>query len=623
MVIAGIVLAGCGSDKFQGYSDLKGWWVNTNYLHQEYRLSNTQPSVEQIDAYIAKTVDSYMNSGSAKKYPPNDISSYDMASIIAEAADCFGLDRYILTGLIHIESTFQQHAVSSHDAHGLTQFTTIGLKEVHDQLGKRGFSHAPKASIEYFRSKVDYNTGCFASSIGPWTDLWTTYSYFRDQKDYLLTNPKVAVVYGAILLKVLLAVYKKRRPNNSIESLYVEALRSYNGEPNRKEWYYKQVFKFANRLGLADGIGGYTVPTNPIDRTVDTLQADLDDPVFVTASALNIREAPPNIYGVLAPKCGKAAPQGTVFFLKETKDKWAKVYVQPYLITELNIRPECGNHVWVSAKYLAKFNNIDYDDPEDGTDGTNDGTSDTGSTTDDQTDTSTSGNTYTGSSDGNRVLFIGDSHSVQTFGKTLNNLLRQDTSLVIATYAMVSSRPEHWLIGHEWDSPTEGLKINNENYNRYLELMQQYPSNPGIAERVLKFSYTTTPRLDQLLADFRPNRTIIALGTNMLWFAQNNAYDHITEKTGEVIDLINQYQSQCIWVGPPHSRRFDNQDYRTLISTINNVAVQKSCDFIDSYDIVTYPSSGGDGYHYEWNSILKRLAKDWAQGVYNQILSIP
>ncbi len=67
-----------------------------------------------------------------------------MGSEVIRISSCFDIDSRILLGLIKLEFEYNQDAVSFSGASGLTQFTTIGIQEVNDQLGIRGAGQCTK-----------------------------------------------------------------------------------------------------------------------------------------------------------------------------------------------------------------------------------------------------------------------------------------------------------------------------------------------------------------------------------------------------------------------------------------------------------------------------------------------
>lgn len=221
----------------------KGFRLPLETIETNFSLMNLSPSQELIKKYIVK---------SNFKIPSADAQI--IAHEIITSSACLGLDPWIMTGLIKKESSFNHKAVSATGAAGLTQFTSIGLKEVNDQLGVRGREGAPEAITLYLAGKI---RTCIDSS---WIDLWNRTDLKDDHPDYynrlkeeLKNDPKTAVVYGTILLKVYLSVVTVRTnfviapPKKS--ELYYQALQIYNGEEGEaKVKYAKQIFKYVKEM---------------------------------------------------------------------------------------------------------------------------------------------------------------------------------------------------------------------------------------------------------------------------------------------------------------------------------------------------------------------------------------
>lgn len=215
----------------------KGFRLPLDIFSKHFFLMNLDPSHEHLKNHI-------INSNA--RIPA--IEALIISKNIIKVSECLEIDPWILTGLIKKESSFDKNAVSKTGAVGLTQFTTIGLKEVNDQLGRRGRVGAPDATTLYLAEKI-------RSCIDPnWTDLWNRIEekeesavFYNQLKSVLKKDIRSSIVYGAILLKTYLAIVYKRNPHDQSElrpsDIYFQALQIYNGEAGQaKVSFAKDVF---------------------------------------------------------------------------------------------------------------------------------------------------------------------------------------------------------------------------------------------------------------------------------------------------------------------------------------------------------------------------------------------
>ncbi len=190
------------------------------------------------------------------------------------------------------------------------------------------------------------------------------------------------------------------------------------------------------------------------------------------------------------------------------------------------------------------------------------------------------------------VLILGDSHTVGTFGQTLDRLFRADPEQQVRTFASCGSIIRWWYTGRETNCG-------------YL----------GVDESGEKFETTRfrTPLIPKLLGPKKPDLIVIELGANYVM-----GYPEATMKAdfARLLEDIRKTGAGCAWVGPPHMRRFDSE-LKTLVPAIRSL-VEKSCTWIDSRDFTSYPPSGGDGIHYG-TPVLRPLAEKWAREVFQAI----
>lgn len=208
-----------------------------------------------------------------ERLPP--YSTKALATDIAVISDCLKIDPFVYTALIATESGFRRNIRSNTGASGLTQFVDIAVKEVSDQLGWRSEWFAREETIQYLNEEV--LAKCIAPRLYPktgWTHFWNregteARSVARDGRPKsrsdvaewnlpagkrmareFAKDPKLALVYGAILLKEDLSVVRfststggckpPRGFSKEIHPLYIRALMKYNGDDCKVKQSYAQ-----------------------------------------------------------------------------------------------------------------------------------------------------------------------------------------------------------------------------------------------------------------------------------------------------------------------------------------------------------------------------------------------
>lgn len=220
-----------------------GFRVPFRFFEPVASLYDETPSVEALSKYIGK-----MASGRSQELITNKV----LAKEILHASSCFGIDPYVFTGLIHTESHFNNSATSNTGAVGFTQFTNIGVREVHDQLGERGKHGAIASTIKFWQI-------IFTDCIDPeWMPLWKRTLHLDEderkayQKKIIKRDPGLSLAYGALLLKLYWGRQSQLwedRDDVTKDELYLRVLARYNGEPDgRAEIYAKKVMKRARAL---------------------------------------------------------------------------------------------------------------------------------------------------------------------------------------------------------------------------------------------------------------------------------------------------------------------------------------------------------------------------------------
>lgn len=187
-------------------------------------------------------------------YKLNKADITPLAESILRVSSCLAIDPWLFTGLIQKESSFEKDAVSPTFAAGLTQFTSSGLREVHDQLGINGSVGAHRKNIEYFQTKIK-------SCIDPnWQDVWLKFgkpeedeNFSSEVKNLLKEDVLLAVTYGGILLKTYLSHIDTKdtqeQTNYTLPEKYFLSFVKYNGEPGENKILYAQeIFRLTQLM---------------------------------------------------------------------------------------------------------------------------------------------------------------------------------------------------------------------------------------------------------------------------------------------------------------------------------------------------------------------------------------
>lgn len=228
-------------------------YMVTSSIDDKFILDSSNGLVEpyiaapMIERYIQKIAPNR-----EKRYS-NDLSTEELSQRIAGAAYCYQVDPFVLTALIRKESIlYDQFALSPTGAVGYTQFTTIAVKEVSDQLGLRGNGVALKSTIEYLNAGLKSDclavNGGYKSFGSKYVPLWKmapanqyangTSAQAKTMKFMLDDHPEYGIVYGAILLKVNLSLVKygtrtgciKQPAKLEMKDIFREVLMFYNGD---------------------------------------------------------------------------------------------------------------------------------------------------------------------------------------------------------------------------------------------------------------------------------------------------------------------------------------------------------------------------------------------------------
>ena len=185
------------------------------------------------------------------------------------------------------------------------------------------------------------------------------------------------------------------------------------------------------------------------------------------------------------------------------------------------------------------------------------------------------------------ILFIGDSHSVGSFGIQEDALLRRIAGFSVATYASCGSSPLDWFSGTQ-TSCGFFFKGTDNKEERGWE--------------------ANTPLLADLLKTHQPRYTVVELGANMY----GRPTDWLEKTSRDMAMAIVNSGSKCIWIGPPQARIQPEPGLSRVFDALR-ASVGPYCLLFDSRDFTRYPASGGDGIHF--NSLGEpgqKMAESWA-----------
>ena len=198
-----------------------------------------------------------------------------------------------------------------------------------------------------------------------------------------------------------------------------------------------------------------------------------------------------------------------------------------------------------------------------------------------------------------RTLIISDSHGEGAYGSELASLIEKEQD--VSFYAFGGTAPADWIEGYTqpwgfWEYHSGRLNLRGQK--------------------------RTTPLLQQLVADLRPERVIISLGTNLIW-REHQAKD--LQDMRALIEIVRASGAECVWVGSPDLNPGKPSQIRRELEVRELLKKEvKNCQLIESWNFTHYPDRSGDGIHYDAIALRgKDLAKSWARNVFNQLAVHP
>lgn len=205
-----------------------------------------------------------------------------------------------------------------------------------------------------------------------------------------------------------------------------------------------------------------------------------------------------------------------------------------------------------------------------------------------------------------RVLFIGDSLSIDSFGDTLLALLSSSFGdKQVCFFASCGSSPEDWL-------SSTPVFVTSCGYRRYdLRGAMNVGARP-----------IPTPKLAGILAAYAPDLIAVEQGTN--WFDKMLAGKLDERGMRDIVrEFVREIRAHApadcriVWIKPPDASRYSQATKSAANVVIEGSARELGFATIDSYAILgryRKGETGSDGVH-----LGKSAGRLWARGVFNRL----
>ena len=198
-----------------------------------------------------------------------------------------------------------------------------------------------------------------------------------------------------------------------------------------------------------------------------------------------------------------------------------------------------------------------------------------------------------------QITVIGDSHSCGDFGQKLVKNLSESGKHKVVMYCAGGLSTQHWLKGFKPPRSANNCHTFNSDNTKPVDCL-------GTGE---------LPALEKILkGDVKPNRVVVALGSNNLGMNAINSFESFAKQ-------IKDAGVKCQWVGPPTlgTNGVICQKYGhnlgKVVAAIKS-ASENACEYIDSRDVTSGDSTSDCIHRYG------KPARDWADGV-TQLMNQP
>lgn len=191
-----------------------------------------------------------------------------------------------------------------------------------------------------------------------------------------------------------------------------------------------------------------------------------------------------------------------------------------------------------------------------------------------------------------RLLVVGDSMMVGTFGETLLGVLEARFGVGgVAMYGSCGSSPECWLPDQPVYVTRCGFRTSVGGVTKLVEYRNGQRPPP-----------VETPKLDVLLQKHRPQMVVMQFGTN--WFerfAAGMKEEELRRKRAQVRDFLALTGDRPIaWILPPDCVKFERQTQLDVRRFIVECTRSPRVRYVDSLRMTRYVmnKTGSDGIHY-------------------------
>ncbi|MFN8943623.1 MAG: hypothetical protein ACK5WZ_03270 [Pseudobdellovibrionaceae bacterium] len=239
--------------------------VTRVFTHLERSLTHIPatlpPQFNSVKLPIRQYIENYRRSVFDSSPELHQLTFDQLAEKITRAAFCFKIDPKMVVAKLQQETKFDRTAFGPNGV-GMSQLTTDGIEEVHDQLGGRP-NQAPKVNVDFFNAAADCYLGV---QNGLDRILWRekvprnvsalSENNVNQIKKLISNNMDLDLIFGHIVLKVNLMQAVRNRATMS--SIYSIGMMNYNGNnrTNRfgkviKVEYAKSVLAIYERVSRA------------------------------------------------------------------------------------------------------------------------------------------------------------------------------------------------------------------------------------------------------------------------------------------------------------------------------------------------------------------------------------
>lgn len=223
------------------------------------------------------------------------------------------------------------------------------------------------------------------------------------------------------------------------------------------------------------------------------------------------------------------------------------------------------------------------------------------------------------------ILFIGDSHTCQSFGVMMHAKLSMLSDVKVTTFGSCGSAPRHWYTG--WTTPCGFIEAHVDGYAK-------------------KAKEAATPNFPALLTNMdsrsaeplKPDVVIVALGANLINVLENetqiaNAKQEISRMVNDIVKNPDGSPSgrTCIWIGPPDGK-FENKPpvKQDRLYKVLEDAIANKCQFLNSraeaIPQLVYPEDDADcskdGVHWDMCTEGKIKAVIWVDEIFKKVKDI-